>query len=77
MTATLNSHQPLRAVCVPMGRELPADPESLLSVMKQLTMSSSKPDASALQVFDLYEMTGQGGDADKVMPTLVKAKSKL
>ena len=49
----------------------------MLELMKQLTMSGSKPDASALQVLDLYEMTGQAGDADKVMPTLVKAKLKL
>ena len=60
-----------------MRRKPAADPESLLELMKQLTMSGSKPDASALQVLDLYEMTGQAGDADKVMPTLVKAKLKL
>ena len=63
-------------MCVLCGRA--AAPQSLLSVMKDLASSSAnKPDGSDLDIFDLYEMTGQGGDADKVLPTLVKVAPKL
>jgi hypothetical protein len=55
----------------------PANPESLLRVMEDLLSKSSTPQTSNLEIFDLYEMTGQAGDADKVLPTLVKANPKL
>jgi hypothetical protein len=45
--------------------------------MEDLLSKSSTPQTSNLEIFDLYEMTGQAGDADKVLPTLVKANPKL
>ena len=57
-------------------RRRPANPESLLRAMEDIS-KSSMPRAFDLEIVDLYEMTGQAGDADKVLPTLVRANPKL
>ena len=47
-----------------------------MRVMEDIS-KSSMPRAFDLEIVDLYEMTGQAGDADKVLPTLVRANPKL
>ena len=64
--------------CVPWLGLWPANPASLLRIMEELSKSPPGPVASNnLKISDLYEMTGQAGDADKVLPTLVKVNPKL